>query len=78
MVLARCLCEAERPSDLKVSPFDTMRPPDVCCWSRPGGRETERDSGDGEKENEQQERETWRETIRNSEKHTVTDAAKQQ
>lgn len=64
VVLARCLCEAERPSDLKVSPFDTMRPPDVCCWSRPGGRKTERDSGEGE----WAARETWRETIRNCEK----------
>lgn len=34
VVLARPLCEAKRPSDLKVSPFDTMRSLVVCCWRR--------------------------------------------
>lgn len=49
VVLPQSLCEAKRPSDLKVSPLDTTRPPVVCCWKRPK-RKTDR--GDREREKE--------------------------
>lgn len=55
VVLTRSLCEAKRPSDLKVSPFDTMRPPVVCCcWRRPRDRETERERVEMEKKRRKQ------------------------
>lgn len=70
-VLAHSLCEAKRPSDLKVSPFDTSRPPDVCCWRRPSGRKTDRERERAERGRRERNgntarktvRETWRETI---------------
>lgn len=36
VVLARSLCEAARPSDLKVYPSDT-RKLSGRCWARPSG-----------------------------------------
>lgn len=51
VVFARSLCEAKRPSDLKVSPFHTMRPPDVCCWRHPRYRERKRESEEERDEN---------------------------
>lgn len=70
--MERSLCEAERPSDLKVSPFDTMRPPDVCCWRHPRDREKEERrwrKASTVRNSEKNERDTERETMRNSEKH---------
>lgn len=35
VVLARSLCEAKRPSDLKVSPSDTRKLSGIRRWRRP-------------------------------------------
>lgn len=66
VVLVLSLCGAKRPSDLKVSPFDTTRPPVVPCWRRQRVRKTER----GEEWREKQsQRGTWRETLRHRENY---------
>lgn len=66
-MLARSLCEAKRPSDLKVPPFDTMRPPDVCCWRRTRDRTRESSDGERERGRRKHSERDMRETIRNCE-----------
>lgn len=84
VVLAQSLGEAKRPSDLKVSPFDTTRPPVVCCWRHPRDRKRERVRREMEKERRKQsqrQQKSERDMERNNKKqrkNSDTDTAKQQ